>query len=102
MGKKTATNKVKIHKKDKKKVLIFSSRGITARHRYLMRDIQKLIPAHRTEPKLDDKNSITAINEILQLRSCSSCAYFEVRRHKDLYLWIGVANGPTAKFQTSS
>ncbi|KAH7832467.1 putative ribosome biogenesis protein BRX1 [Monocercomonoides exilis] len=83
-----------------KKVLIFSSRGIGAKQRYLMKDLQKMVTHSITEPKLDKKLKIAAVAEICKLRSCSGTVFFEVRKKTDLYLWLGMTpSGPTAKFQ---
>lgn len=37
---------------NKQRVLVFSTRGITARYRHLMEDFKKLIPHHKKESKV--------------------------------------------------
>lgn len=37
---------------NKQRVLIFSSRGVTARYRHLMEDLRAIIPHHKTESKV--------------------------------------------------
>ncbi|KAI7998858.1 DNA (cytosine-5)-methyltransferase CMT3 [Camellia lanceoleosa] len=39
------------------------------------------------------------LNELVELKGCSSCLFFERRKHKDLYLWMAKCpNGPSVKF----
>ncbi|KAJ4460712.1 putative Ribosome biogenesis protein BRX1 [Paratrimastix pyriformis] len=84
----------------KKKILTFSSRGIGARYRHLLTDLQRLLPHSRKEAKLEPKEKLTTINEICELRSCEGCIFFEVRKRTDLYMWLSLTpNGPSAKFQ---
>lgn len=84
---------------NKQRVLIISSRGITARYRHLLEDFKRLIPHHKTDNKLDDKGDIHAVNEIAELKSCNQILYLETRKHQDLYMYIGrTPHGPSAKF----
>lgn len=41
--------------KNKQRVLVFCSRGVTARYRHLLEDIRKLVPHHKKDVKLDSK-----------------------------------------------
>lgn len=84
---------------NKQRVLVISSRGITARYRHLLEDLKKLIPMHKTDNKLDDKGDVQAVNEIAEMKSCNQVIYLETRKHQDLYMYIGrTPHGPTAKF----
>lgn len=84
---------------NKQRVLIIASRGISARHRYFMEDLKKLIPHHKKDNKLDDKGDIQAVNEIAEMKSCNQILYLEARRHQDLYMYLGkTPQGPSAKF----
>lgn len=84
---------------NKKRILIISSRGITARYRHLLEDLKKLIPHHKTDNKLDDKGDIHAVNEIAEMKSCNHVLYLETRKHRDLFMYMGrTPDGPTAKF----
>jgi ribosome biogenesis protein BRX1 len=84
---------------NKQRVLIISSRGITARHRHLIQDLANMMPHGRKESKFDTKSKLYQLNEIAELYNCNNIFYFEARKHMDLYLWISKApNGPTAKF----
>jgi ribosome biogenesis protein BRX1 len=92
-------NPLKVKYKNKQRVLIVASRGITARHRHLLEDIKKMIPHHKKDNKLDSKGDIHVVNEIAEIKSCNQIIYFETRKHQDLYMYIGqTPHGPTAKF----
>jgi ribosome biogenesis protein BRX1 len=61
--------------------------------------MRKLLPHHKKDVKLDEKDNISNLNEICELKSCNNCLYFEVRKKVDCYLWLSKApNGPSAKF----
>ncbi|GAB4815163.1 hypothetical protein N2152v2_002209 [Parachlorella kessleri] len=84
--------------KNKEKVLVLSSRGITFRFRHLMLDLVQLVPHAKKDAKLDTKSERQLINE-----GCTSVMFFEARKHKDLYLWLAKApNGPCAKFHITN
>ncbi|CAE7656847.1 BRIX1 [Symbiodinium sp. KB8] len=84
---------------NKQRVLVFASRGITARYRHLLEDIRAMLPHHKRDAKLDAKDNLRTINEIAEMKSCNTCLFFEVRKRRDLYLWISkTPNGPSAKF----
>lgn len=89
--------------KNKQRVLIIASRGITHRFRHLMLDISKLLPHGTKDAKLEGKDRPNMINEICEMRGCNGAIYFEARKHKDLYMWIArTPNGPSAKFLVQS
>ena len=95
------TNQIagKVKYLNKQRVLVVASRGITARHRYLLEDIKKLLPHHRKDNKLDAKGDIHVVNEIAEMKSCNQIIYLEARKHQDLYMYIGqTPNGPSVKF----
>lgn len=85
--------------KNKQRVLILSSRGITARYRHLLEDLKMMIPHHKKDNKLDSKGDIQAVNEIADMKSCNQVIYLETRKHQDLYMYVGkTPQGPSAKF----
>ena len=55
-------------KKNKQKVLIFATRGITTSYRHLMDDLRLLIPHGKKENKLDAKDKLNIINEICEMK----------------------------------
>lgn len=92
-------SKAKVAYTNKQRVLILSSRGITARYRHLLEDLKKLIPHHKKDNKLDDKGDIHAVNEIADMKSCNQIIYLETRKHQDLYMYLGkTPEGPSVKF----
>ncbi|KAI4185456.1 MAG: hypothetical protein L6R41_004125 [Letrouitia leprolyta] len=92
-----ATNGVPV-KKNKQRVLILSSRGITYRHRHLLNDLYALLPHSRKDAKLDTKTKLYQLNELADLYNCNNVLFFEARKGKDLYIWMSKApNGPTIK-----
>jgi len=85
--------------RNKQRVLVLSSRGITHRFRHLMLDVLKLLPHSTKDSKLEGKDRPMVINEICEMRGCNGALYFEARKHKDLYLWVArTPHGPSAKF----
>ncbi|ANB13055.1 Brx1p [Sugiyamaella lignohabitans] len=85
--------------KNRQRVLVISSRGVTFRHRHLINDLSNMMPHGRKEPKFDTKSKLYQLNEIAELYNCNNIMYFEARKHTDLYLWLSKApNGPSCKF----
>jgi hypothetical protein len=84
----------------KERTLVFSTRGIGHRERFLMQDLRDLLPHSKRDSKLDSKKRLhEAVNEVCEMKNCSSCLFFEARKRQDTYLWAGcVPLGPTAKF----
>jgi ribosome biogenesis protein BRX1 len=96
---KTRLERIKSGYTNKQKTLVLSSRGITHRYRHLMMDLLALLPHARKDSKLDTKQKLYVINEIADMKDCSNCVFFEVRKGSDLYLWFAkVPNGPSIKF----
>lgn len=82
----------------KQKVLILSSRGITARQRFLMNDLTALLPHSKKDTKLDTKSKLYQLNEVAEMYNCNNVMFFEARKHQDLYMWLARApNGPSFK-----
>ncbi|KAH7544172.1 hypothetical protein JRO89_XS15G0121200 [Xanthoceras sorbifolium] len=86
--------------RNKEKVLVTCSRRINYRYRHLMLNVVSLLPHCKKDNKVESKSSKGAtLNELVELKSCSSCLFFECRKHKDLYLWMAKCpNGPSVKF----
>ena len=80
------------------KVLILSSRGITARQRFLINDLTSLIPHSKKDGKLDTKTKLYELNELADLSNCNNILFFEARKHADLYMHLAKSpNGPKIK-----
>ncbi|CAA3006918.1 Hypothetical predicted protein [Olea europaea subsp. europaea] len=85
--------------RNKEKVLVTCSRRISFRYRHLMLNLVDLLPHCKKDNKVESKESKGAtLNELVELKSCSSCLFFECRKGKDLYLWMAKCpNGPSVK-----
>ncbi|KAI0451817.1 ribosome biogenesis protein BRX1 [Xylaria acuta] len=90
-------------KRNKQRVLILSSRGVTYRHRHLLKDLASMMPHGRVDAKYDQKKKLGELNELAELYNCNNICFFEARKGQDLYLWLSKApNGPTCKFLVSN
>lgn len=99
---------------NKQRCLTLCSRGVTARYRHLLEDLRTLIPHAKKESKLDPGKTgsdlgggmAKAINDIAEMRSCSTVLFLECRKRMDAYLWVGragpSATGPSVKFEVSN
>jgi ribosome biogenesis protein BRX1 len=85
--------------KNRQRTLILISRGIAGRFRHLVEDLMGLIPNTKREQKIDRKFAAETVDDICFERSCNNIMYFEQRKQKDLFMWIGKSpNGPSIKF----
>lgn len=86
--------------RNKEKVLVTCSRRINSRYRHLMLNVVSLLTHCKKDNKVESKESKgAALNELIELKNCSSCLFFECRKQKDLYLWMAKCpNGPSVKF----
>lgn len=86
--------------RNKEKVLVTCSRRISYRYRHLMLNVVSILPHCKKDNKVEAKGSKgLALNELVDLKSCSSCLFFECRKAKDLYLWMSkYPDGPSVKF----
>ncbi|THU82876.1 ribosome biogenesis protein BRX1 [Dendrothele bispora CBS 962.96] len=90
-------------KKNKQRVLLLSSRGVTHRMRHLMNDLEALLPHVKKDSKLDSKSQLHLLPELADLNNCNNTLYFEARRHEDLYLWAAkMPNGPSIKMHVQN
>ena len=97
-SKRTISDPTSTAPKNKQRVLILSSRGITHRHRHLLNDLYALLPHSRKESKIDTKTKLYQLNELAELYNCNNILFFEARKGKDLYIWMSKPpNGPTVK-----
>ncbi|KAH6851008.1 Brix domain-containing protein [Chaetomium sp. MPI-CAGE-AT-0009] len=102
-GKDTDGNGAIVERKNKQRVLILSSRGVTYRHRHLLNDLAAMLPHGRKDVKFDSKSKLYQLNELAELYNCNNVLFFEARKGKDLYMWLSkVPNGPTVKFHAQN
>ncbi|KAJ3866244.1 Brix domain-containing protein [Lentinula novae-zelandiae] len=91
------------NRKNKQRVLLLSSRGVTHRMRHLMNDLEVLLPHVKKDSKLDSKSQLQLLPELADLNNCNNTLYFEARRHEDLYLWAAkMPNGPSIKMHVQN
>ena len=84
---------------NKQRVLIFSSRGISYLGRHVMKNLRSLMAHSKTEPKAELRKNFSVLNEIAELRNCNKVLFFDMKKKRDLYLWMAsVPEGPTVKF----
>lgn len=97
-------------KRNKQKVLMLTSRGVTYRHRHLLKDLHSLMPHSRMDTKLDTKyvlllgslygghmgeqsdkrcrTKLYQLNELAELYNCNNIVYFEMRKKQDCYMYV--------------
>ncbi|KAH9898634.1 Brix-domain-containing protein [Xylariomycetidae sp. FL2044] len=98
-----ATTTPAVARKNKQRVLILSSRGVTYRHRHLINDLCGLLPHSKKDVKFDSKSKLYELNELAQLNNCNNVLFFEARKGMDLYMWVAKApNGPTIKLHLTN
>jgi hypothetical protein len=84
---------------NKQRVLIFSSRGISYLARHVMKNLRSLMAHSKSEPKAELRKNFSVLNEIAELRNCNKVLFFDMKKKRDLYLWMAsVPDGPTVKF----
>lgn len=84
---------------NKQRVLIFSSRGISYLGRHVMKNLRSIMPHAKNEPKVELRRNFSVLNEIAELRNCNKVLFFDMKKKRDLYLWMAsVPDGPTVKF----
>jgi len=84
---------------NKQRLLMLSSRGLTSRERHLTKDLSRMMPHSKTEPKFNSKSKLPLINEIAESRNCNKVMYFEERKHQDVFMWLADITGCSVKFQ---
>ena len=64
-----------------------------------MLDVRTMLPHHKKESKLDGAAPLSTVVEIATLKSCDAVLFFEVRKRRDLFLWLAATpGGPSVKF----
>jgi len=68
-----------------------------------MTDMLSLLPHSKKDVKLDTKDERQVLNEVAEMKGCTSCMFFECRKFRDLYLWMAkTPAGPSIKFHVSN
>jgi len=64
-----------------------------------MLDLVALMPHAKKECKIEKGDLSESISELCYLHKCANFIYFESRKRRDLYVWIGrFPDGPSFKF----
>ncbi|EDQ89890.1 uncharacterized protein MONBRDRAFT_36786 [Monosiga brevicollis MX1] len=85
---------------NRQRTLVFSSRGISFQVRHLLQDLRVLMPHSKKDVKMDRKDRLNEIvPEICEMKNCNNCIYIEMRKKKDVYMWMSkMPMGPSVKF----
>lgn len=87
------------HQYPSHRVLSIYNKHISADHLALKRDYEALCPHTKLEFKFTDEFQPHRLAHVARKRGCDLIAYWETRRHTDLFLYLAAApSGPTAKF----
>lgn len=85
--------------RNRQRVLVVASRGVSNAERIIMNNIISLLPHSKKECKIERKVAIEELNEICFNHSCTNCVYFEHRK-REFIMWVFRSpEGPTLKFQ---
>lgn len=85
--------------KNKQKVLLLSSRGVSYLVRHLMENFKTMMPHTKNESKFNRKHGLTELNEISEIRNCNKVVYIEMHRKQDAFMWLSAQpHGPSVKF----
>ncbi|CAL9202006.1 unnamed protein product [Musa hybrid cultivar] len=73
-------------------------------YRHLMLNVVSLVPHCKKDSKVESQESEGAtLNELIDLRNCSSWLFFDCRKQKDLYRWmVKCPSGPSVNLLWTS
>lgn len=87
---------------NKQRTLVFAQRGINPTERHLLNDIRLLMPHSKKENKFHQKNDLTEVGSLCEMRSCQNCLFFR-KEGRDLFWYVAkTENGPTLKFRVTN
>jgi ribosome biogenesis protein BRX1 len=85
--------------KNKQRVLLVSSRGVSYLARHVLTNLKTLMPHSKTDSKFDRKHGLMELSEIAEIRNCNKVIYIEMHKKQDAFMWISaIPHGPSAKF----
>ena len=80
--------------------LVLSTRGITARHRHLQRDLLKLLPHAKLGAKMGAEQELATLPGMVEEANCDTAVLMDARDPRRLYMWLAnCPGGPSAMFQ---
>jgi len=85
--------------KNKQRVLLVSSRGVSYIARHIIDNLKTLMPHSRTDNKFDRKHGLGELSEIAEIRNCNKIMYIEMHKKQDAFMWLSAQpSGPSVKF----
>lgn len=85
--------------KNKQRVLLVSSRGVSYLARHMISNFQTLMPHTKSDNKYNSKHGLQELNEIAEIRNCNKVIYVEMHKRQDAFVWLSAQpHGPSAKF----
>lgn len=85
------------------KVMMITCKGTTGMFSKLKTDLERLIPHTKKESKFTTALPVSALMEVIRLRTCDHALYWEMRQRTELILWAtSYPDGPTVKFQVAN
>ncbi len=89
--------------KNKQRVLLVSSRGVSYLARHMISNLKTLMPHARADSKFNRKHGLKGLAEIADIRNCNKIIYVEMHKKQDAFLWMcAVPSGPSVKFSFES
>lgn len=84
---------------NKQRVLVCTTRGITANKRHLMEDLMNFLAHAKKESKIEKHQVADQIKQMANMNSCSNLLFFEQKKYST-YVWMGKApEGPSCNFR---
>lgn len=85
--------------RNKQRVLLLSSRGVSYLARHLLDNLKVMMPHARSDSKFNRKHGLAELNEIAEIRNCNKCVYLEMHKRQDAFIWLSAQpHGPSVKF----
>lgn len=85
--------------KNKQRVLLISSRGVSYLARHILANFKSMMPQTRSDSKFARKHGLQELNEVAEIRNCNKIMYLEMHKKQDAFLWISAQpHGPSIKF----
>lgn len=85
------------------KVMMITCKGTTGMFSKMKTDLERLIPHNKKESKFNTALPVSALMEVIRLRTCDHALYWEMRQRTELILWAtSYPKGPTVKFQVAN
>lgn len=89
--------------KNKQRVLLVSSRGVSYLARHIVQNLKTLMPHTRMDSKFNRKHGLIELGEIADIRNCNKVIYIEMHKKQDAFMWMSaVPSGPSVKFSLES